>query len=151
LSLQPGITLIINGVNGSTTVVGHSPALTVTSGNVIVNNVTFTTATDAPTVLVSGGSLALRNDVVQSSTGFADAAIAVSGGTVDLGSTSSPGNNILNVNGAGKLVQNTTSTPISTAGNTFESNGTVLPGALFSSTAVTSSLATTTLNQPVTF
>src|SRR5262249_24381507 len=74
------VTAIVNGVNGSTTVVGHSPALTVTSGNVTVNNVTFTTATDSPTILVAGGSLALRNDVVQESTGFADAAISVTGG-----------------------------------------------------------------------
>jgi hypothetical protein len=151
-NLQPGITAIVNGVSGSTTIVGHSPALTVLAGNVIVNNVTFTTATDAPTILVAGGSLALRNDVVQESTGFADAAIAVTGSaTVDLGSTTDPGNNTININGAGQLVQNTTSTPISTAGNTFESGGTVLPAALFSSTAVTSSAATTTLNQAVTF
>jgi uncharacterized delta-60 repeat protein len=145
------ITAIVNGVSGSTTVVGHSPALTVTSGNVSVNNVTFTTPTDSPTILVSGGSLALRNDVVQESTGFADAAIAVTSGTVDLGSTGNPGNNIININGAGQPVQNTTSTPISTTGNTFESGGTVLPGAIFSSTAIVSSAATTLLNQAVTF
>jgi uncharacterized repeat protein (TIGR03803 family) len=150
--LQPGITVIVNGVNGSTTVVGHSPALTITAGNVTINNVIFTTATDSPTILVAGGNLALRNDVVQESTGFADAAISVTGGgTVDLGSTSDPGNNTININGAGQPVQNSTSTPITTAGNTFKSNGTVLPGSLLSSTAVTSSAAMILLNQAVTF
>jgi uncharacterized delta-60 repeat protein len=145
------VTAIVNGVKGSTTVVGHSPALTITSGNVTVNSVIFMTATDAPTILVASGSLALRNDVVQESTGFADAAIAVTSGSVDLGSTADLGNNIININGAGQPVLNTTSTPISTAGNTFESGGTVLPGALFSTATVTSSAATTMLKQSVTF
>jgi hypothetical protein len=144
------VTVIVNGVNGSTTVVGNSPALTVTSGNVTVNNVTFTTATNSPTILVNGGSLALRSDVVQSSTGFADAAISVSGGTVDLGSTGNPGNNIINVNGAGQLVQNTTSTPISTAGNTFESGGAVLPGSNFTNTTVSGGMAPVIPGQAVT-
>jgi hypothetical protein len=58
------VTLVVNGVGGTTTIVGHSPALTITSGNVTVNNVIFTTATNAPTILVNGGSLTLRNDVV---------------------------------------------------------------------------------------
>jgi probable HAF family extracellular repeat protein len=150
-NLQPGITVIVNGVNGSTTVVGNSPALTITSGNVTVNNVTFTTATDAPTILVAGGSLALRNDVVQESTGFADAAISVTGGTVDLGSTGNPGNNTININGAGQLVQNTTSSPISTAGNTFESGGTVLAGSNFTSASLTAGTAPVIPGQAVTF
>jgi uncharacterized delta-60 repeat protein len=146
------VTVIVNGVNGSTTVVGHSPALTVTSGNVTVNNVIFTTATDSPTILVAGGSLALRNDTVQSSTGFADAAIAVTGGgTVDLGSTGNPGNNIININGAGQPVQNTTSTPISTAGNTFESGGTVLPSSNFTSSTLSAGTAPVIPGQAVTF
>jgi trimeric autotransporter adhesin len=79
------VTLIINGASGSNTFVGHSPAFTVTGGNVIVQNVTFSTATDAPTILVTGGSLTLRNDIIQESTGYRDAAISVTGGTVDLG------------------------------------------------------------------
>jgi hypothetical protein len=111
------ITLIVNGVNGSTTVVGNSPALTITSGNVIVNNVTFTTATDAPTILVTGGSLVLRNDNVQGSTGFPDAAIAVTGGSVDLGNATEPGGNTLS--GSGALITNTSGNPILAAGNTI--------------------------------
>lgn len=42
------MTLVINGSTGTNTFVGNSPAFTVTGGNVIVQNVTFTTATDAP-------------------------------------------------------------------------------------------------------
>jgi hypothetical protein len=151
LNLQPGVTVTINGVNGSTTIVGHSPALTVAAGSVTVNNVAFTTATDAPTILVAGGSLALRNDVVQSSTAFSDPAIADTGGTVDLGSTLDPGNNTINVNGNGQLVLNTTSTPVSSAGNTFESNGTVLPGSDFSFTSLSAASASVIPVQPVTF
>ena len=100
-----GVTLVINGTGSSPTIVGHSPALTVTSGTVVVNGATFTTATDAPTILVTGGMLVLRNDTIQESTGFTDAAIAVTGGTVDLGTTASPGNNIINLNGTGQFVR----------------------------------------------
>src|SRR5262249_39170550 len=104
-----GVTLVINGSGGPTTLVGHSPALAVASGNVIVRNVTLTTDTDSPTVLVTGGSLTLRNDTIQESTGYGDAAIVVTGGTVDLGTASDPGGNTINVNGAGSFVHNTTS------------------------------------------
>ncbi len=142
------ITVIVNGVNGSTTVVGNSPALTVTSGNVSVNNVTFTTATNSPTILVTGGSLALRSDVVQESTGFADAAIAVTGGSVDLGSTTDPGNNTINVNGSGQLVQASGPGTVSAEGDTFQINGTAAHP--LTSTTLTSSANTTFFNQSVT-
>src|SRR4029077_10261743 len=95
-------------INGGTWI-GGSPALTLVSGSLTVTNATFQNATDAPTILVKGGSLTLRKDIVQESTGFTDAAIAITGGTVDLGTTSSPGHNTINVNGTGQLVQNTTS------------------------------------------
>jgi hypothetical protein len=142
------VTAIVNGVNGSTTVVGHSPALTITSGNVIVNNVTFTTATNSPTILVAGGSLALRNDVIQESTGYADAAISVTGGAVDLGSTSSPGNNKINVNGSGTLVQGSGSGVVSAAGDTFQTNGTTINP--LTSTTLTSSANQSFFGQSVT-
>jgi hypothetical protein len=64
--------------------VGHSPALIVEGGKVIVNNASFTKSTAFPTILVTGYSLVLRNDVVQESTGFAAAGLAVSGGAVGL-------------------------------------------------------------------
>jgi hypothetical protein len=79
----------------------------------------------------------LRNDVVQESTGYADAAISVTGGAVDLGSTSSPGNNTINVNGSGQLVQASGSGLVSTAGDTFQTNGTTI--SPLTSTTLTSS------------
>jgi len=126
-SPPPGVTLVINGNGTTTTLVGKSPALTVTSGTVIVTGITFTTASNAPTILVRGGTLTLRNDTVQESTGFSDAAIAVTGGTLDLGTTASPGNNILNINGQGGFVKNSTATLVSLTGDTLEFSGAVLP------------------------
>jgi hypothetical protein len=52
-----------------------------------------------------------------------DAAISVTGGTLDLGTAASPGGNTLNINGAGAFVHNTTTTPVSAVGDTFTVNG----------------------------
>src|SRR5208337_4528216 len=60
--------------------VGQSPALTAVRGQVSVLNSTFTTGTDAPTILVSGGSLTLRNDIVQESTCYTQADVRITGG-----------------------------------------------------------------------
>ena len=120
-----GVTLVINGLpGGSDTIVGHSPALIVSSGTVIVTNETLTTTTADPTILVTGGSLELRDDDIESSTGSAQAAISISGGSVDLGTAASPGGNVLNINGTGTWIQNTTSNPVPVVGDTFEINGT---------------------------
>ncbi len=100
VQVPSGMTLYINGVLGAT-IDPDSPAFTVVSGNVIVSNLTFVTTGDAPTILVTGGSLTLRNDTIQESTGASDPAIAVTGGTVDLGTATDPGGNTINVNGTG--------------------------------------------------
>jgi dipeptidyl aminopeptidase/acylaminoacyl peptidase len=105
------------------TFIGGSPALTIQSGQVIVLNSIFTNSTDAPTMLVTGGSLKLRNDTVQESTGFKDSAISITGGTVDLGTAGDLGGNIINVNGAGTFIQNTTANPVTAVGDGFERNG----------------------------
>jgi hypothetical protein len=120
-NLPSQVTLTI--VNG--TFIGGSPALIVQSGNVIVRNSTFTNATDAPTILVSGGSLTLRDDVIQESTGYNDAALSLTGGTVDLGTAVDPGGNTLNIKGTGSFIRNTTPNPIVAVGDTFEVNGQV--------------------------
>jgi uncharacterized delta-60 repeat protein len=99
------------------------PALTVAGGHVIVRNCTLLTTGDAPTILVSGGQLTLRNDVIQESTGYADAALWVTGGSADLGSAADPGHDTLNVNGAGTLVRNDTAAPVPALGNTWQVNG----------------------------
>jgi hypothetical protein len=122
-----GVTVVLIGNGSTTTIVGHSPALTLSAGDVIVIGVTFTTASDAQSILVTGGSLMLRDDTVEESTGFADAAITLTRGTLDLGTAASPGNNMFNVNGTGTLIRNTTGSPVPAFGDTFENNGVATP------------------------
>src|SRR5262249_10817649 len=102
---------------------GHSPALTVVSGTVVVLNSTLQNATDAPTILVTAGRLTLRNDVIQESTSYARAAVQITGGVADLGTTADPGGNTLNVNGAGELIRNLGPNPVSAIGNAWRVNG----------------------------
>jgi hypothetical protein len=146
LNVPAGFRVAINGGAWH----GGSPALTLEAGDLVLSNATFENGTDAPTILVQGGILTLRNDVVQESTGYSDAAIAVTGGTLDLGTAASPGGNTLNVNGSGEWVHNSTANAIPTVGNTFTANGTPLAASTLSFTSVTASAATTTLNQPLT-
>jgi uncharacterized delta-60 repeat protein len=145
------LTLYINGVltPAGTTIDPDVPALVLNSGNVIVSHVTFTESGNAPTILVSGGQLTLRNDVIQESTGFSDAAIAVTGGTVDLGTASDPGSNTLKVNGSGEFVHNTTTNLIPAVGNTFSVNGTAQTASTLSFTSLSANPTTILLNQPL--
>jgi hypothetical protein len=120
LFIPQGIRVRINGGTWH----GGSPALTLASGDLTITGATFVNDTDAPTILVTGGNLTLRNDTVESSTGgFNDPAIAITGGTVDLGTVTDPGNNTLDVNGTGPFVQNSTANAISEVGVTFQLNG----------------------------
>jgi hypothetical protein len=123
VSTQPGITLVIE--NG--TLVGGSPALVVNSGNVILKNITAENATNASTLVIIGGSLKIRDSTIQESTGYAQAAIQINGGTVDLGTTASPGGNTINVNGTGTLIQNTSGAAVPAVGDPFENNGVASP------------------------
>ena len=118
-----GATLVINGNGGTTTIVGHSPALLVTGGNVILSNMTLVTSTDAPTLQVSGGNLTLRNVDIEESTTSNQAALWITGGTVDLGTAASPGGNVFDAHGPGELIHNAGSAAVSAIGNTFEANG----------------------------
>jgi hypothetical protein len=117
------VNLVLNGAGSAVTFVGHSSAFTVTTGSVTLRQMTFKTATNSPTVLVTGGSLTTRGDTVQESTGGNQPALLLSGGTVDLGTAAQPGNNTFNVNGSGLLLRNTTQGPVSALGDTFEANG----------------------------
>jgi ELWxxDGT repeat protein/VCBS repeat-containing protein len=130
VNVPPQVTMQF--VNG--TFIGGSPALTVSSGVVIVKNSVFLNSTDAPTILVKGGSLTLRNDTIQETTGYNDPAIALTGGTLDLGTASSPGWNTINIHGAGAFAHNTTSKPISAIGDTFTVNGLPLTPSTLSGT-----------------
>src|SRR5262249_27977153 len=128
VQVPSGMTLYINGTLG-TTIDPDQPALTVASGNVVVSNMTFTESGDAPTIVVTGGSLALRNCVVQESTGYNDPAIAVTGGTLDLGTVSDPGGNTLDINGSGHYLEVSNGSQVPAVGNTLEVNGAVVtPG-----------------------
>jgi hypothetical protein len=146
IEVPPQVT--VQFVNG--TFIGGSPALIVQSGQVVVRNSTFSNATNAATILVTGGSLTLRGDTIQESTGYSQSAIAITGGTVDLGTTSDPGDNTLNINGTGEFIHNTTSTPVSAVGDTFAINGAPQSASALSFTALTSSAASTILQQVVT-
>jgi uncharacterized delta-60 repeat protein len=133
ITVQGGVTLTDPTVNGGTvsykgTVLqGNSPALVVNGGVVILDSVTASNDTNTPTIVLNGGSLKIRNSTIQESTGYAQAAIQVNGGTVDLGTAADPGNNTLNVNGAGTLIQNTTGNAIPAVGDTFENDGVAAP------------------------
>jgi subtilisin-like proprotein convertase family protein len=123
-----GVTLLLTGNGQTTIIVGNSPALVVaaSSGTVIASGVTFTTNTHSPTILVQGGALQLRHDTIQESSGANRAAITITGGSVDLGSAASPGQNIFNVNGLGEFIHNTGANPVAALGNTFQVNGMIL-------------------------
>jgi PKD repeat protein len=125
-SPKANITLVIIGSGGTTTIVGHSPSLNVTEGTVIVSDLTLTNATDAPTIHVSNGNLTLRNVVIEESNAADQAAVLITGGTVDLGRPDDPGGNRFNTNGLGKLIRHTGGNAVSAAGNTFQTDGATL-------------------------
>jgi len=143
----PGdVSLVIQ--NGS--LVGDSPALTATGGEVELLNCALSTATDASTILLTGGHLSLQSDIVQESAAFTDAAIDVTAGTLDLGTAASPGGNVLNINGAGEFVHNGTPNAVPATGDSFEVNGTPLSASYLSFTAISSSSTTSVYGQTVT-
>src|SRR5262249_24493836 len=104
LVIPDGIRVQINGGTWH----GGSPALTLSAGDLVISGATFVNDTPAPTILVTGGHLTLRNDVIQESTGSNQAAISVLAGAVDLGTAADPGGNTFNVNGAGTFFLTTT-------------------------------------------
>jgi hypothetical protein len=144
----PNVTFVVQ--NG--TLDPAYPALTVSGGQVSLLHCTLTTSGDAPTLLVTGGHVTLLDDdIIQASTVFTEPAIAVTGGTVNLGTQANPGNNTLSVGGAGDLVSNTSGNAISAVGDTFVIGGTVATAPSLSFTTAASSAATSLLNQAVTF
>ncbi|MCL4205578.1 MAG: hypothetical protein KJ000_24115 [Pirellulaceae bacterium] len=125
LSLPSNVTLVLDGQGGGVTIVGGSPALEVTSGQVIVQDgVTFSVSSDDPTIVVqAGGWLTLTDTIVHESDGFDQSAILVhAGGELDLSS----GDNTLNVRGAGQLMTWQDSASLDIVGNTLQLNGNLL-------------------------
>ena len=146
-----GVTVVLTGNGSTTTIVGHSPALTVSSGTVIVEDMAITTDTDSPSILVLGGDLILRDDTIQENTGGIEPAIALAGGALDLGIAGDPGNNTLNITGLGEFVQNTTGNAVPAVGDTFEIDGTAQSSPSLTFISLTSSTSTLVFGQAVTF
>ena len=116
-----GYRLVINGNETSVVFEGSSPALTVRSGDVLVmDGVTFVNATNAPTILVEGGSLTIRNCTIRETTGGERAGIEILGGTVDLGTPTNAGGNVLDVSGPGELIRHGGPNSVSAVGNTWQ-------------------------------
>ena len=126
LSPKAGITLVISGGGGPTTIVGHSPALQVSGGNVIVSDLTLVTDTNSPTLMVSGGNLTLRNVVIEETSTGSQAALDITGGSVDLGTAADPGGNTFNAHGQGELIHNAGGNGVAAVGDTFQIDGSTL-------------------------
>jgi uncharacterized delta-60 repeat protein len=146
---------VVNGgtvtLADGTVITGHSSAIIVNGGTVILQGVTAQTATNAPTIVVNGGSLTVRNSTIQESTGYDQAAILVTGGFLDLGTSSDPGGNLLNINGAGEFVHAATSTSVAAVGNTYTTNRAAPGTHALGFTVVASSASSSIIGQPVTF
>ena len=122
-----GYRLTINGAAGSVVIEGSSPALTLASGDLLVlNGVTLVNSTDAPTILVTGGSLVLRDNLVRETTGGSQAAIEITGGNVDLGTADDLGGNTIDVSGAGELIRNLSTAFLPAVGNVYQVDGSTL-------------------------
>ena len=123
IALRPpaGVYVILHGTGTDTIVVGHSPALTVTGGNVWVEDMMLETDTDSPTVLVTDGDLAMRNDEIEETPDFNDPDVDVTGGFVDLGSDDDPGSN--RFDGQGNFLWAADPAEINSFGDNFPTNG----------------------------
>jgi len=115
---EPGKSITITNTSGATvTIQGASPALTVTSGTLAVNGISYITPTDDPAILVNGGSLTMTNCTVTASATYAQPGIQVTSGTLNAGTTGTPGHNTFVTPGSGKAILNQTTTTISAVGN----------------------------------
>jgi len=97
---------ITNNSSGTVQISGASPALTVTSGTLNINGLTFVTSTNDPAILISGGKLVLRNSTVIESATFNQNGILITGGELDAGLIGDHGNNTFVVNGPGRALNN---------------------------------------------
>ncbi len=127
VDVPAGYTLVINGVH-QVIITGSSPALTLHSGTLVATgDVTFTSDTDSPTILVEDGSLKLRGVKVQETTGGNRAAVELLGGVADLGTApGDPGGNTIAVNGDGEFLRSVGSGNVTAVGNTFQAGNTTL-------------------------
>jgi uncharacterized delta-60 repeat protein len=109
-------------------------ALVVQGGQVNIQNASITESGNAPAIVVQGGQVTMRNSTVTETTTTNQAAIAISGGQVNLGTSYSysfnpdPGNNTINVTGPGVLIRLTGPNDVMAVGDTFIVNGNLLGG-----------------------
>jgi uncharacterized delta-60 repeat protein len=122
IDVPAGYTLILEGANGTTVFEGSSPALTMVSGIAVVSGVTFTNATDAPSILINGGHLTIRNSTIHETSGGSRAAVEILGGSVNL---SDSGNTII-VHGDGEAIRNHTASNIDALRSAFQIDGVTL-------------------------
>jgi hypothetical protein len=148
-TLGPPSSVTVMIENG--TLEGGSPALTVTSGSVMLQSVTATNNTSAPTILVTGGSLVVRGSTIGCSSVPAEAAVSIEGGSVDLGTSISPGGNTISINSGDEFVHNTTTGSVPTLGDTFIINGITQSATELSFTTLTSLLNPSVFGQNVKF
>ncbi|MFV2069249.1 MAG: beta strand repeat-containing protein, partial [Pirellulales bacterium] len=128
VSLPQGVRLILDGAVG-VVIHGASPALTVRSGSVSLSGeITLTNSTDAPTVVVHDGALSLRGVTVEETSAGDQPAIEILGGSVDLGTVFDPGENTINLVGAGVLIRNASANPVSAIGNELLADGQRMDG-----------------------
>ena len=112
------ITIVGTGIPGESVISG---ALTLSGGGLIIKDIEFTNTTDAPTVSVTGGTLKLRNCVINETSGGNQACLTVTGGAVDAGTTTDHGLNKFIVNGTGSAVSNAQATWLYAIGNDWGS------------------------------
>jgi hypothetical protein len=126
-----GYRIVLDGKGGLGVIAGSSPALTVAAGEVLVDNgVPFVQATDAPTIVVRGGHLTLRDGLVEDSSTATRAAVEVLGGTADLGTAADPGGNVLVLHSPGSFAHQAAGGSLLLAGNTYRAGGVTLDGDL---------------------
>ena len=146
LNPPSGVQLVIQ--NG--TLIGGSPALTVDGGSVTLIGVTAINNTTAPTILVAGGSLIVRNSTIDGSTVPGEAAVSITGGTVDLGTSASPGGNLIDISAGDEFAHNMTAASVPSVGDTFNVNGTTQSATELSFTSLSSSVLPSVFGQSVT-
>lgn len=99
---------ILNVSSGTVTFTGTVSPLVVSAGDLTINGIDFTTASDVPTVLVSAGKLTLRSTNVYESTAFDQTGVLVTGGVLDAGTaTTDKGLNRFLSDGNGLSMNNT--------------------------------------------
>ncbi len=123
-TVAAGLRLVIDGGVSGTFTASSAPILKLLSGDVVIGNGALLTSTaNAPTILVKGGHLTIRNSTIEETSGGNQAALSISGGQVDLGTDNDPGGNAINVQGKGLLIRNTGPNDVSAVGNWFSQDG----------------------------